>query len=192
MHGHHTVNSQSDIHALKSVLHKYPNFPVKGVLFEDFLPIFRDVSLFRKLINAFKEHLEKKFHDQRIDYIVGLEARGFLIGPSLALEMGVGFVPIRKAGKLPGQCVQTSYDKEYGADIFELQVNAIPPGSNVIVIDDIIASGGTALAAQDLLNQVSVNALEYNFVLELDFLKGRKRLGRPVFTLLSEQEFALH
>lgn len=192
MHGHHSVSSQSDIQALKSVLHKYPNFPVKGVLFEDFLPIFRDPSLFRKLINAFKIHLEKVYQTQKIDYIVGLEARGFLIGPSLALAMGVGFVPIRKAGKLPGECVRTVYEKEYGKDTFELQVSAIPPGSNVIVIDDIIASGGTAMAAQDLLNQISVNVLEYDFVLELDFLNGKKNLGSPVFTLLSEQEFALH
>ncbi|KAG0671606.1 adenine phosphoribosyltransferase [Maudiozyma exigua] len=181
----------SNIADLKSVLHKYPNFPVKGVLFEDFLPIFRDHRLFKKLINCFKNHSDEQFKDIKIDYIVGIEARGFLFGPSLALAMNSGFVPIRKQGKLPGECFAVEYEKEYGTDIFEIQKGSIPIGANVIILDDIIATGGTALAAFKLMEEMKVTVLEFDFVMELDFLKGRKQLDAPVFTLLKEQEQAL-
>ncbi|KAH3687261.1 hypothetical protein WICPIJ_001755 [Wickerhamomyces pijperi] len=172
---------------LKNALHQYPNFPSEGILFEDFLPIFRSPDLFRKLVRAFKLHLLEAFPDIKIDYIVGLESRGFLFGPSVALEMNCGFVPVRKAGKLPGNTVKATYMKEYGEDVFELQLEAIPSGSNVIVIDDIIATGGSASAAGELVTKVGANLLEYDFVLELDFLKGREKLSAPAFTLLSGQ-----
>lgn len=176
---------------LKAALHQYPNFPEKGVLFEDFLPIFRSPALFQKLIDAFKMHLEETFPDSKIDYIVGLESRGFLFGPSIALALGVGFVPVRKGGKLPGELVSAVYQKEYGTDIFEMQKEAIAANSNVVIIDDIIATGGSASAAGDLIKQVGANILEYAFVMELDFLKGREKLDAPLFTLLNAQQEAL-
>lgn len=176
---------------LKAALHQYPNFPEKGVLFEDFLPIFRCPKLFQKLIDAFKIHLEEKFPSGQIDYVVGLESRGFLFGPSLALALGVGFAPVRKAGKLPGELVQAVYQKEYGTDVFEMQRESIPANSNVVVVDDIIATGGSAVAAGELVRQVGANVLEYCFVMELDFLKGRERLPSPIFTLLNAQQESL-
>ncbi|CAB4255077.1 similar to Saccharomyces cerevisiae YDR441C APT2 Apparent pseudogene, not transcribed or translated under normal conditions [Maudiozyma barnettii] len=181
-----------NIESLKSVLHKYPNFPVKGVLFEDFLPIFRDHKLFTTLINAFKSHLDEQYQDIKIDFIVGIESRGFLFAPSLALAMNIGFVPIRKGGRLPGECFSAVSNMEYGSNTFELQKDTIPPNSNVIIIDDILATGGTALAAYELLGKAQANVLEFDFVMELDFLKGRGKLGAPVFTLLKEQEHALN
>lgn len=172
---------------LKSALHQYPDFPQEGILFEDFLPIFRSPDLFRKLVKSFKLHIEERFPGQKIDYIVGLESRGFLFGPSLALELEAGFVPVRKAGKLPGQTEKATYTKEYGEDVFEIQTESIPEGSTVIIVDDIIATGGSASAAGQLVNSLGGNLLEFLFVLELDFLKGTEKLTAPSFTLLSGQ-----
>jgi len=172
---------------LKTALHQYPNFPSEGILFEDFLPIFRSPDLFKKLVRAFKLHLEETFPDTKIDYVVGLESRGFLFGPSVALEIGAGFVPVRKQGKLPGKLIKATYMKEYGEDVFELQAEAIPEGSNVIIIDDIIATGGSAAAAGELIQKVGANLLEFDFVMELDFLKGTTKLPAKSFTLLSGQ-----
>lgn len=177
---------------LKSALNTYPNFPQEGILFEDFLPIFTKPELFQKLIDSFKLHLQEKFPDKKIDYIVGLESRGFLFGPSLALSLNAGFVPVRKVGKLPGECVKAVFEKEYGTDEFEMQKNAIPKNSNVVVVDDIIATGGSAHAAGDLLQQVGANILEFDFVMELDFLHGRDKLQAPTYTLLNGQSEALN
>lgn len=122
---------------------------------------------------------------------MGLEARGFLFGPSLALKLGAGFVPVRKAGKLPGECVRVAYEKEYGTDWFEMQVGAIKPGQRVLVVDDIIATGGSAKAAGELVELSGGVLVEYVFILELEFLKGREALRAPVYTLLKGQEEGL-
>lgn len=176
---------------LRGALHQYPNFPQQGILFEDFLPLFREPSLFKKLIEAFKMHLQEKFSNKKIDYIIGLESRGFLFGPALALAVDAGFVPVRKAGKLPGEIIKATYVKEYGQDVFEIQVESIPEGSNVVIVDDIIATGGSAKAAGELALGLKANILEFCFVMELDFLKGTEKLQAPSFTLLSGQEEAL-
>lgn len=176
---------------LKNALHQYPNFPQEGILFEDFLPIFRSPELFKKLVKAFKLHIEAQFPNDKVDYIVGLESRGFLFGPTLALELNAGFVPVRKAGKLPGKTHKATYVKEYGEDVFEIQTEAIPEGANVIIVDDIIATGGSAKAAEELVLSLGANLLEFDFVLELDFLKGTEKLSSPSFTLLSGQTEAL-
>ncbi|CAH01982.1 adenine phosphoribosyltransferase APT2 [Kluyveromyces lactis] len=176
---------------LKGALRQYPNFPQEGILFEDFLPIFRDPQLFKKLIESFKLHLQEKFTGKKIDYVIGLEARGFLFGPALALALDAGFVPVRKQGKLAGEVVHAVYAKEYGEDVFEIQADSIPEHSNVVIVDDIIATGGSAKAAGDLALQLNANILEFCFVMELDFLKGTQKLQAPSFTLLSGQEEAL-
>lgn len=111
-----------------------------------------------------------------MDVIVGLDARGFLFGPTLALRLGAAFVPVRKQGKLPGKCVTAEYMKEYGKDIFCAQHDAITTGQKVIIVDDIIATGGSAAAAGQIVKQLGGNTLEYAFMLELDFLKGRDKL----------------
>lgn len=125
--------------------------------------------------------------DNKPDVIVGLDARGFLFGPSLALRVGAGFVPVRKKGKLPGPTETASFEKEYGADFFQMQNDAIKEGQKVIVLDDIIATGGSAAAAGSLVEKLGGRLLGYIFLLELDFLHGRDKLSAPVYTLLSSQ-----
>lgn len=172
---------------LKANLKQYPNFPSEGILFEDFLPIFTKPDLFNKLVEAFKLHVG----DQKVDYVVGLESRGFLFGPTLALALNAGFVPIRKPGKLPGATFQAEFQKEYGSDKFEMQQDAIPKGSKVLIVDDILATGGSASAAGQLVEKAQADIVEYLFVMELDFLKGRDKLGKPVFTLFGGQDAKL-
>ncbi|KAG2736457.1 hypothetical protein G9P44_000547 [Scheffersomyces stipitis] len=169
---------------LKANLKQFPNFPSEGILFEDFLPIFTKPDLFNKLVKAFKLHVG----DKKVDYVVGLESRGFLFGPALALALNAGFVPVRKPGKLPGPTYSVEFQKEYGSDKFEIQQDVLPAGSKVLVVDDILATGGSAFAAGELVTKSGAEIVEYLFVMELDFLKGRDKLGKPVFTLLSGQE----
>lgn len=139
-------STASELTSLKLRLHQslrqYPDFPAKGILFEDILPLFADTQLHQDLIRALELHVKECYgHDQKPDVIVGLEARGFLFGPSLALRLGAGFVPVRKQGKLPGPTETAAYQKEYGEDFFQIQADAIKPGQKVLVVDDIIATG---------------------------------------------------
>ena len=127
---------------LQQSLRQYPDFPTPGILFQDILPLFNDPTLHQALVRALELHITTNYaKGQRPDVIVGLEARGFLVGPSLALRLGAGFVPIRKRGKLPGPTETASYKKEYGEDFFQIQSDAIKQGQQVLVIDDIIATG---------------------------------------------------
>ncbi|ODQ65242.1 adenine phosphoribosyltransferase [Nadsonia fulvescens var. elongata DSM 6958] len=172
---------------LKSQLRQYPNFPSEGILFEDILPIFRNPKAFQALVDGLKMHIEATFPGKKIDVIVGLDARGFLFGPTLALSIGAAFVPVRKQGKQPGNCISAEYMKEYGKDVFEMQDDAIKQGQTVLIVDDIIATGGSAKAAGELVLKLGGEILEYLFLLELDFLHGRDSLTAPVYTLLSGQ-----
>ncbi|KAJ4368532.1 adenine phosphoribosyltransferase [Didymella sp. IMI 355093] len=172
---------------LKGALRQFPDFPAPGILFEDILPIFADPSLFEALIHALELHITQTF-TEKPDVIVGLDARGFLFGPTLALRLGAAFVPVRKRGKLPGPCETAEYMKEYGADFFQMQADAVKPGQKVLIVDDIIATGGSASAAGTLVEKLGGKVVEYIFILELDFLKGRDKLNAPVYTLLSGQE----
>lgn len=170
---------------LHDKIQKYPDFPKQGILFEDILPIFSDPSSFRILIELLSQHITEKHG--KVDYIIGLEARGFLFGPALALELDAGFIPIRKKGKLPGEVYTATFEKEYGQDTFEIQRNAVRKDAKVVIVDDIIATGGSAVAAGDLVKQSHGVTVEYIFLMELDFLKGREKLDAPVFTLLTSQ-----
>ncbi|KAL1635274.1 adenine phosphoribosyltransferase [Diplodia intermedia] len=172
---------------LRKALRQFPDFPTPGILFEDILPIFADADLHQKLVRALELHVSKNYA-QKPDVIVGLEARGFLFGPSLALALGAAFVPVRKQGKLPGPTETAGYQKEYGEDFFQMQADAIKPGQKAIIVDDIIATGGSAAAAGDLVKRLGGDLVGYLFILELDFLKGRDKLDAPVYTLLSGQE----
>lgn len=127
---------------LRAALRQFPDFPSPGILFEDILPIFADPTLHEALIRSLELHIVETY-GQTPDVIVGLEARGFLFGPSLALRLGASFVPVRKKGKLPGPCVTQSYEKEYGEDYFQIQADALKKGQKVVVVDDIIATGTT-------------------------------------------------
>lgn len=193
---------------LRSTLRQFPNFPSPGILFEDILPIFADPSLHESLLHALEIQILQSIKPAAklssddtlkspnlptppspgIDVIVGLEARGFLFGPSLALRLGAAFVPVRKQGKLPGPTKTASYKKEYGEDFFQIQADAIKSGQKVVIVDDIIATGGSAAAAGSLVKQLGGTLLAYIFILELDFLKGRAQLDAPVHTLLATQE----
>lgn len=127
--------------SLKSALRQFPDFPSPGILFEDILPIFADYTLHESLIRALEIHAQQVYGGQKPDVIVGLEARGFLFGPSLALRLNCSFVPVRKQGKLPGPTKTASYKKEYGEDFFQIQSDAIKAGQRVLIVDDIIATG---------------------------------------------------
>ena len=146
----HQPAPSSELASLKIRLHKslrqFPDFPSPGILFEDFLPLFSDLSLHQDLIHALELHIKTNIAPgQRPDVIVGLEARGWLFGPSLALRLGAGFVPVRKQGKLPGPTETAGYEKEYGQDFFQIQADAIKPGQLVLIVDDIIATGTVKL-----------------------------------------------
>lgn len=149
------------------------------------MPIFADPQAFETLISAFETHIKKQ-HD-RVDVIVGLDARGFLFGPTLALRLGAAFVPVRKQGKLPGECVSEEYTKEYGKDVFCAQKDAIKQGQKVLIVDDICATGNSAAAAGRIVKKLGGEVIEYLFMMELDFLKGRDLLQAPAFTLLRSQ-----
>ncbi|KAI4120389.1 MAG: hypothetical protein LQ347_007099, partial [Umbilicaria vellea] len=154
----------------------------------DILPIFSDAQLHLDLVRALEIQVLNIYGEHnKPDVVVGLEARGFLFGPSLALRLGAGFVPVRKAGKLPGATETAKYMKEYGEDHFQIQRDAIKPAQKVIVVDDIIATGGSAAAAGSLVTKIGGKLEGYLFLLELDFLKGREKLDAPVYTLLSSQ-----
>ncbi|KAF2261421.1 adenine phosphoribosyltransferase [Lojkania enalia] len=171
---------------LQQATRQFPDFPSPGILFEDILPIFASPALHEALVRALELHISQSH--QKPDVIVGLEARGFLFGPSLALRLGAAFVPVRKKGKLPGPCETAGYQKEYGEDFFQIQSDGIKPGQKVLVVDDIIATGGSAAAAGSLVKKLGGTLLGYVFLMELDFLKGRAKLDAPVYTLLSSQE----
>ncbi|CDK29601.1 unnamed protein product [Kuraishia capsulata CBS 1993] len=167
---------------INGALEQYFDFPRKGVLYEDFLPVFRSSRLCKGMARAFAKHIEQR--GLKVDYVVGLEAKGFLIGLAIALEIGAGFVPVRKQGKLPGKLASAPYKKEYGSDIFEIQIDCMPKGSNVVVVDDVLATGGSAGAAGKVVEACGVNIVEFQFVMEIVELGGAKVLGSPTFSLL--------
>lgn len=175
---------------LKASLRQFKDFPEPGILFEDILPIFANPQLHEGLLRGLELSIEQQFgaSGAKPDVVVGLDARGFLFGPSLALRLGASFVPVRKRGKLPGPCETAEYKKEYGSDFFQMQADAIKSGQKVLIVDDIIATGGSAAAAGSLVKKLGGTIMGYLFILELDFLKGRDQLDAPVHTLLSGQE----
>ncbi|RKP06018.1 phosphoribosyltransferase-like protein [Thamnocephalis sphaerospora] len=172
-----------DVEQLGALIATIPDFPSKGVQFKDIFPIFREPAALKQLVEHFHRYCEHEI-TERVDVVVGLDARGFLIGPALAILLGAAFVPVRKRGKLPGACINAEYVKEYGKDIFEMQADAIKPGQNIIVVDDLIATGGSAAAAGNLVKQLAGNIIRYLFIVELDFLEGRKKLDAPAYSLL--------
>ncbi|RVX71884.1 Adenine phosphoribosyltransferase [Exophiala mesophila] len=174
---------------IRAGLKQYPDFPKPGILFEDILPLFASHQLHKDLILAYVLQIQESFgSDNKPDVIVGLDARGFLIGATLALRLGIGFVPVRKPGKLPGKLETAEFQKEYGVDSFAIQSDAIKPGQKVLVVDDLIATGGSAQAAGTLVQKSGGILLGYIFIIELTFLKGRDKLNAPVHTLIESQD----
>lgn len=178
----------SDVEFIKSFLTIYQDFPKKGVAFCDIFPLFRNPLAFEALITHLVHHLVSNIvpncPDKKIDVVVGLDSRGFLFGPVIALRLGAAFVPVRKRGKLPGECDRSVFEKEYGTDEFEMQTNAISPGQTVVIVDDIIATGGSASAAGELVRKQGGNLLKYIFIAELTPLKGKDRLDAPAYSMV--------
>jgi len=173
--------------SLRAALRNFPDFPIKGIDFVDILPLFANHELHQSLIRALELQVLAFTNGKKPDVVVGLDARGFLFGPSLALALGAGFAPVRKPGKLPGPTEEAAFEKEYGQDHFQMQKDAVKPGQTVLVVDDIIATGGSASAAGKLVEQLGGTLIGYLFILELDFLKGRDKLTAPVVTLLRDE-----
>ncbi|MCK6528323.1 adenine phosphoribosyltransferase [Myxococcota bacterium] len=165
---------------VKSLIRDVPDFPKPGILFKDITPIFQDPKVFGVVQDALYERLSST----PADVIAGIESRGFLFGAPLALRMGLPFVPVRKAGKLPWRTVSQSYDLEYGSATIEMHEDAVKPGQRVLMIDDLLATGGTAAAAVSLVRKMDAQVVECVFVIELDFLGGRKVLAPTTVTSL--------
>ncbi len=169
---------------LRRHIRTVPNWPVPGVQFRDITPLLADAAAFRLMIEA----LAQRYETEQPALVAGLEARGFIIGAALAQRLGVGFVPIRKKGKLPFECIEESYLLEYGSATVELHVDAVQPGQRVLLVDDLMASGGTMGAGAQLLRRLGAELLECAVVIDLPALRGSQRLreaGLPVFALLS-------
>ena len=166
---------------LKAAVRDVPDFPIKGILFKDITPILHDGRLFRIAVDSFADRHKNK----KIDAIVGIDARGFIFAGAVAYKLGVGFVPVRKKGKLPYKTVVTSYTLEYGSETSEMHIDSLKKGDNVVIVDDLLATGGTAMAAATLVKQLGADIAEIDFLIELSFLKGRERLkDYPLFAAI--------
>jgi adenine phosphoribosyltransferase len=158
---------------LRSAVRDVIDFPQPGIIFKDITPILSDASLFRKSISL----LCDTAGGRKIDKVVGIDARGFIFAAAVADRLGAGFVPVRKKGKLPWKTHQSAYSLEYGEAIVELHEDAVNPGESILLVDDLLATGGTAAAAVELLDLLGANLVGISFLIELNFLKGREKLS---------------
>lgn len=166
---------------LEKAIRNVPDFPKPGIQFKDITPLLADARLYAGSI----ELLTERFKPGSVDAVVGIDARGFIFAAAAAFKLQCGFVPVRKKGKLPYQTLEESYDLEYGSNTMAIHTDALKKGSRALLIDDLLATGGTASAAANLMKQIGVEILEINFLIELSFLEGRKRLsGFPVRSLI--------
>jgi adenine phosphoribosyltransferase len=175
-----TTNDVS-VEELARAIRTIPDFPKPGIQFKDITPVLADARLFAATI----DHLTGHFLPGEVDTVVGIDARGFIFAAAAAYRLKCGFVPVRKKGKLPYLTYEQSYDLEYGSNTIAIHTDAVKPGSRVLLIDDLLATGGTAAAAANLLQRLNVTILELSFLIELSFLKGREPLkGLPVRSLV--------
>jgi adenine phosphoribosyltransferase len=166
---------------LKATIREVPDWPKKGILFYDITTLLKNGPAFREVI----DDLIAPYKDKMVDLVLGVEARGFIFAPSVALVLGVGFVPVRKPGKLPAATHKVTYDLEYGSDCLEIHQDAIKPGQRVLIVDDLIATGGTAKAVAQMVQEMGGTVVGLAFVVELEFLNGREKLsGFDVTSLL--------
>ena len=167
---------------VKALIRDVPDFPKPGILFKDITPMLQDHVAFGQVIDAFAE----MYAGAQVQAVVGMESRGFIFGAPLALKMGVPFVPVRKAGKLPADTEKVSYALEYGEATIEIHRDSLSAGQRVLVVDDLLATGGTAAATIDLIERLDAEVIACTFVIELAFLDGRARLGDvPVESLIT-------
>ncbi len=182
---HQAKLAPSDGEFFKQLIRQVPDFPKPGILFYDITTLLKDKVGFAKLIDS----LGQCYIGRRVDLVMGIEARGFIFGPALAYRLNAGFVPVRKPKKLPAETARWTYELEYGQDTLEVHKDAIQPGQSVIIVDDLLATGGTALATVKLVESLGGKVASLAFIVELDFLKGRDRLsGYEVISLLHYDE----
>jgi adenine phosphoribosyltransferase len=161
-----------DIAAIRGAIRDIPDFPKPGIVFKDITPLLGNGALFRKTIDI----LAERYRGQKIDTVLGIESRGFIVGAALASQLGAGFSLVRKPGKLPYETYSASYELEYGADRLEIHTDGIAQNARVVIADDLIATGGTAAATAELVSRLGATVVECAFVIELSFLKGREKL----------------
>ena len=168
---------------LKSLIRTVPDFPKPGIMFRDITTLLADPEGLQTVV----DQLYERFADSRLDYVVGIESRGFMFGTPLACRLGAGFVPVRKPGKLPAKTLSQEYTLEYGTDCLEIHADAFAPGSRVAIVDDLIATGGTAVAAAELVKRAGAELCGFGFVIELSFLNGIGLLPEnvPIHSLIS-------
>ena len=176
--------TMNELDYVRSTVRQVPDFPKPGILFLDITTATKDA----KAMNLMIDFLVEKFKDEKVDYVAGIESRGFIFGAPLACRLNAGFVPIRKPNKLPADTIKESYSLEYGTDTIEMHADAIKEGDRVLVIDDLLATGGTAVAACNLVKKVGADVVAAAFIIELDPLKGREKIeanGVKVVSMLN-------
>jgi len=171
--------------ALKKVIREVPDFPKEGILFYDITTLLKDGPSLAKAVDALCE----RYKGEPIDAVLAIEARGYIFGGMMAYLLGTGFIPVRKPGKLPAKAIQETYELEYGTDTIEMHEDAVQKGQKILVVDDLLATGGTAAAACRLVEKAGGQVVECCFLIELSFLKGREKLGsHKAFSLLQYDE----
>ncbi len=173
--------SEALIERVQATVRDVPDFPIEGILFKDITPVVQDGALLAEITRYFADRCRSR----EVERVVGIESRGFIFGAALAHELGVGLTLIRKPGKLPAEKIGVDYELEYGSDRVEMHVDGVTQGQRVVLIDDLLATGGTAAAAADLLDQAGAEIVECLFLIELGFLPGRGRLGREAHALIT-------
>lgn len=167
---------------LKNIIRDVPDFPKKGIIFKDITTLLQDARSYQRMVDL----LAHRYIGQHIDKVVGVEARGFIVGSALAYKLGAGIVLVRKPGKLPSETFSKTYDLEYGTDTLEIHKDAIKPGERILIADDLLATGGTMTAVVDMVQTMGGEIVECCFMAELDFLNGRRKLpAGKVFSLLN-------
>ncbi|HKC12690.1 MAG TPA: adenine phosphoribosyltransferase [Vicinamibacteria bacterium] len=175
------MDLQAEIDSLKGAIRDVPDFPKKGIVFKDITTLLKDPVTFRRAVDLFVVLCG----GERVDKVVAIESRGFILGSLVANRLGLGFVPVRKPGKLPARTIKATYELEYGTDSLEIHEDAVSAGERVLIVDDVIATGGTARAVGDLTKKLGGTVAAYAFLVELTFLHGREKLpGHRVLSLI--------
>ena len=172
------------IQSIKNSIRNVPDFPKQGIQFKDITTALKDAEILKEILDTCAQH----YRDKKIDYVVGIESRGFIFGTALAYLLNCGFIPVRKPGKLPAKVISQEYELEYGTDRIEMHADALTRGDNVLIVDDLLATGGTAKAAADLVQKTGANVVEFAFVIELNDLHGRDKLT-PIADVYSVVEY---
>jgi len=170
------ITREEKLEILKKTVRNIPDFPIPGIQFKDVTPLFKT----KKSLEMLTDVLLEEYKNKEITKVVGIESRGFIMGPIMALELGAGFVPIRKPGKLPAEVFEEEYEKEYGLDKIQIHKDALSPEDVVLIHDDLLATGGTMLAAYNMVKKMGVKKIYINFIIELEELKGRELFPKDV------------